>query len=542
MDIDRSYFVSSAIGDAEFVFGIVAPLGTQLEEVEHAIRDRLNAFGYLLEPIRFSKLIETFEGLSTKLCQSPEASRISTYMDAGDELRQSRADLLALAAVRQIRERRSHLGAKIDEPCTRTAYFLRTLKHPEEVRTLREVYGRGLFVLGVSSSPNARFDYLHQDKHIPEVEAKDLLKRDESDEKGYGQQTRDAFQMADAFITMGSDRNHSKREIWRILDLLFGQTFFTPTIEEHAMFLAYATSLRSADLSRQVGAVVLSPQGDVLATGANDVPRAGGGQYWTDGYVDWPDKKPVRDKRDWFRGHDSNKERREEIIRDFASRVALIAQDDATKAINEILGHDESLRSQLVSKLQQWHPDSDVLSAKLRGSPIMDLTEFGRAVHAEMEALLCCARIGVSTRKSRLFTTTFPCHNCTKHIIAADIAEVFYIEPYPKSLAERLHGDEIVVAKAGETPATEHTNHKTRVIFQSFSGIGPRRFLDLFSVQLGAGRTVNRKADVGTWKRSSETQLRVSVVPTSYLDREHGAVLALEEALDKRASGERSSQ
>jgi deoxycytidylate deaminase len=58
---------------------------------------------------------------------------------------------------------------------------------------------------------------------------------------------------------------------------------------------------------------------------------------------------------------------------------------------------------------------------RLRDGRLYDLTEFGRAVHAEMEALLCCARSGVSPRFGSLFTTTFPCHNCAKHIIAAGI-------------------------------------------------------------------------------------------------------------------------
>lgn len=41
-----------------------------------------------------------------------------------------------------------------------------------------------------------------------------------------------------------------------------------------------------------------------------------------------------------------------------------------------------------------------------------------------------------------MFTTTFPCHICAKHIIAAGIKAVYYIEPYEKSLAIELHDDE----------------------------------------------------------------------------------------------------
>lgn len=69
----------------------------------------------------------------------------------------------------------------------------------------------------------------------------------------------------------------------------------------------------------------------------------------------------------------------------------------------------------------------------LRGSRLTNLTEFVRAVHAEMEALLSSTRIGVSTRRAILYCTTFPCHNCAKHIIDAGVKRVVYIEPYAKS-------------------------------------------------------------------------------------------------------------
>lgn len=41
----------------------------------------------------------------------------------------------------------------------------------------------------------------------------------------------------------------------------------------------YLSSLRSADLSRQVGAVI-SKDRNIISTGANDIPKFGGGQYW----------------------------------------------------------------------------------------------------------------------------------------------------------------------------------------------------------------------------------------------------------------------
>jgi deoxycytidylate deaminase len=62
---------------------------------------------------------------------------------------------------------------------------------------------------------------------------------------------------------------------------------------------------------------------------------------------------------------------------------------------------------------------------KLRGSPLMDITEYGRAVHAEMEAILACARTGGNPSGATLYCTTSPpCHNCAKHIVDVGITRV----------------------------------------------------------------------------------------------------------------------
>lgn len=50
-------------------------------------------------------------------------------------------------------------------------------------------------------------------------------------------------------------------------------------------------------------------------------------------------------------------------------------------------------------------------------------------VHAEMAAISTAARLGLSLAGSSLYCTTFPCHNCSKHIVATGVSEVFYLEP-----------------------------------------------------------------------------------------------------------------
>jgi len=150
----------------------------------------------------------------------------------------------------------------------------------------------------------------------------------------------------------------------------------------------------------------------------------------------------------------------------------------------------------------------------------MAITEYGRAVHAEMEALIQAARSGVSICGGVLFATTYPCHNCAKHIVAAGVTEVVYIEPYPKSHATDLHEDAIS-DDGGEAGG--------KVRFRQFVGIGPRRFIDLFSMRLSSGRSLVRKVDgeLAKWSRE-HAELRVPMSPLSYLDSEVMLVKELE--------------
>src|SRR5439155_301649 len=125
-------------------------------------------------------------------------------------------------------------------------------------------------------------------------------------------------------------------------------------------------------------------------------PAAGGGLYWPG-----PD-----DQRDFRRGFDSNEMQRNKIITEIWGDLLTVLEKRPSKEV------------------------SARILAVLEKSAVADITEFGRAVHAEMEALLSCARNGISPRDGTLYSTTFPCHNCAKHIAAAGIARVVFVEPY----------------------------------------------------------------------------------------------------------------
>src|SRR5207253_4060957 len=114
----------------------------------------------------------------------------------------------------------------------------------------------------------------------------------------------------------------------------------------------------------------------------------------------------------------------------------------------------------------------DKQNAILKDAQIKNLLEFGRVVHAEMSALTEAARRGRAVGDATLYCTTFPCHICARHIIASGITRVVYVEPYPKSMAQRLYPEAITV-DGKIAPGNP-------VRFEPFLGTAPRKFFELF--------------------------------------------------------------
>ncbi|MGO2082422.1 ComE operon protein 2 [Vagococcus sp.] len=53
-----------------------------------------------------------------------------------------------------------------------------------------------------------------------------------------------------------------------------------------------------------------------------------------------------------------------------------------------------------------------------------------RTIHAEMNAILQCAKFGVKTDQSEIYVTHFPCLQCTKMILQAGIKKIYYLQDY----------------------------------------------------------------------------------------------------------------
>ncbi len=109
-----------------------------------------------------------------------------------------------------------------------------------------------------------------------------------------------------------------------------------------------------------------------------------------------------------------------------------------------------------------------------------------------MAAVTTAARHGAAVNGCVLFSTTFPCHDCAKHIVASGIRRVVYVEPYPKSLVQELFHDSISV--------DTHRGCEGRVMFEPFVGIAPNKYPDVFAVR--DRKRKNTDGSVSTWRKS----------------------------------------
>ncbi len=507
--------MASKVTSNELVIALVHPIGIDADRVTRLVKRQLKRCKYSANEIRLSSLIPPLKG---NWPSKPAIARITSRIEGGNFLRRRTNDgsIVAKLAVERIKRLRGPQPKLLPA----TGHILRSLKHPKEVQLLRHVYGPGFYLLGIGSSEEFRRKNL--EKVMSRKDAAHLMGRDRKEEGNeFGQRMEETFELADFFFDI--DQPKAEERLARFFDVVFGHPYSTPMADEHFMFLAYAAALRSGDLSRQVGAAVVTSTGEIAGLGCNDVPSPGGGLYW-------PDEPGATkfDQRDLVRGQDANELQKREIVRDVIYKLREGNQPlrDALQRRCVDGGLPRSVVDKILQKLTDI-PDQELvalLEPVLRESRIGDITEYGRAVHAEMEAILSAGRSGVSICGGTLFTTTFPCHNCAKHLIAAGLRRVVYIEPYRKSKALSLHSDAAQLGKG--------KGRQERVQFEAFSGVGPRRFFELFSMKLSAGYNLKRKDPITGKTVAWKPEVRVPMQTQSYLEREDLVTVELSEKLE----------
>jgi deoxycytidylate deaminase len=493
----------------ELVLGIVGPIGTDLESVIASLSAALADVGYQPQLIHLTDHMQV-PAIRKTINKASYFDRYMSLINYANEYRKLANNPAALAGLSllNIRQRRLTLSKSANEPALGQAYIIRQFKRPEEIQLMRRVYGRKFVQVSVFGSEADRrtvliskirqFDSSPKTDAECESQAIKLIEVDNNQvDDENGQRVSDAFYLGDVFVD-GIDKNNAETTIRRFVRAFFGDNRVSPNKDEYGMYTASAAALRSVDLSRQVGAAIFSDNAEIITLGCNEVPKPFGGTYWTD------DKTPTF--RDVDIGSDANQERKVEIIFDLIERMS-----------------KESLLSEHLHTPAdiQKYVQAIMRKRRIRDSQVMDIIEYGRMIHAEMLAISDAARLGRSVKGATLFCTTFPCHLCAKHIVSSGISRVVFLEPYPKSYAKKLHGDSI----------TFDPSDKTKVLFQAFIGISPRRYRDIFEKK----KRKNADGKVSEWNEGKPIP-RIEDRGSAYIENESPhAVAALGSLYGRRS-------
>lgn len=464
----------------EIIFGLVGPIGCSIHNVAKALSGVLKEVDYTPIVISLSEIIQKNlpEDADDEL-KNPKT--LQNKIDAGNYVRKhhNKNGILAALSISAIKFHRDSIhklrgitapiiddetAILSDIPAAGTAYILDQLKRPEEVDLLERVYGPRFIQVSVTESLDNVKEHLRNrtvtdqpgltDGEIERVVTDLIAKDQDEDENPNGQRITSIFHRGDVFID-ASDTDATLRTTRRFVHALFGKNEIGPTRDEMGSYHAKAVSLRSVDMSRQVGAAITNKLGDIISLGCNDVPKPMGGQYW---YED-------NDKaRDIDKSHEANKAETARIAFDL---LRVLQQSEIIHVSPDDILQDSALRKRILD------------------SKIGEITEYGRMVHAEMAAITDAARLGRSVEDATLYVTTFPCHNCAKHVIASGIRRVVFIEPYPKSKALSLFGHAI----------SQDKSKCDKVIFEHFSGISPKRFRDIFE----KGKRRGKDGKINEW-------------------------------------------
>ncbi|WP_334044364.1 anti-phage dCTP deaminase [Burkholderia ambifaria] len=456
----------------ELVIALCGPIGSPLHAAADQVANALNEYGYRTEKIRLSDFIR-LNAKEGQIDLTSKFTEIKSLIGVGDELRQTyNNDILAKLAIAKIgadrqkafgpfkdvaNEANAAKGTQTREH--RICHVIDSVKNSSELELLRLVYGDALFALGIFSPLEVRQRNLERPGALQPDHVKQLIDTDSGEEFDHGQSVRDTFPRCDLFLrvdhpVVGPSEPKAiaqlVEKLRRFFNLIFRASIETPSPEETAMYAAASAARNSACISRQVGAAVTTASGELLAVGWNDVPRSGGGLYG----------KPPLDAK----------------MRELPIGIS----EERCFSQTGAACHNDREKKTIAGKIVEALIEARLLPAEVRqqaaqtildDSRVKDLIEFSRAVHAEMHAILGASRVaGDRIVGGKLYVTTYPCHSCARHIVAAGVSEVHYIEPYRKSMATRLHTDAL----------TESSEASDKVRLLQFDGVAPRRFIELF--------------------------------------------------------------
>ena len=242
--------------------------------------------------------------------------------------------------------------------------------------------------------------------------------KDTPDKNDSGQEIYKIYHESHYFVNIDSPRDSIQTTVSKFIKLLYGRFDGYPTVDEFGMATAYVSSMRSNyPQDRQVGASILTADGETLALGNIRVPK----------------KTAIPTKQD---------------------------TEKVSTMFFEIKEKIKNIKEELDKFKIKEQLKKDILTF------IADSLDYHPCTHAEISAIADAAKLGISIEDAILYTTTYPCHLCLRDIITSGISRIVYIEHYPKSKVDILF-DKLMEADNWDIDA--------------FEGVGPKRFIYVYN-------------------------------------------------------------
>ena len=152
---------------SEIVIGIIGPIGCNRSLIVETMSNLARHYSYKTTKVGISEIIS--EHCLVTVPPDDQYLRVTSFMDAGNELRRKTKDNSILAKLAAVRISR----IRVEKPGSKNIYIIDSLKHPEEVEELRNIYGTGFYLFAVHSSQQSRDNYLTNQCMIREKSKRD---------------------------------------------------------------------------------------------------------------------------------------------------------------------------------------------------------------------------------------------------------------------------------------------------------------------------------------------------------------------------------
>jgi len=336
--------------------------------------------------------------------------------DVGNGMRKNLGcEKLAVMAIEKAEKETSDLAENL-------SLIFDSVRNTMEIKTLRERFPN-FYLIAVDCPKEERWRrvrgiYERHGQTETDFERDD--QRDKGEDTPYGQQVELCVDEADIMVKNDDNIAEKRFRMMKIeekvrnhIDLLSGKQLRTPEPDEFFMSLAYTASLNSKCFKRQVGAVVVDEQKNILVMGYNENLL--------------PHKPCIEDTGDC---------QRDIYKREYFQKL----KDDKTVICPNCR---ETLSCSLEFKCEKCNCKLDAYFI-----PDKALSRC-TALHAEARALRAL-RGGELHKGNVIYTTASPCLTCAVDIINAGIKEVVYSEAYTDTRAIEFLKKEGVITRKFE--------------------------------------------------------------------------------------------